>query len=51
VIDSYKDFSEAIAKANDTEYGLTAGLYSKNRNEINEFLKKIESGVIYVKGR
>ncbi len=48
VTDSYKDFSEAIAKANDTEYGLTAGLYSKNRNEISEFLKKIESGVVYV---
>ncbi len=47
-IDTYKTFAEAIEKANDSEYGLTAGLYSKNRREIKEFEDKIESGVVYI---
>ncbi len=44
----YRDFSEAVAMANDTEYGLTAGLYSKNRKEVEEFSRRIEAGVVYV---
>ncbi|MEM3791549.1 MAG: aldehyde dehydrogenase family protein [Candidatus Micrarchaeaceae archaeon] len=51
LIDSYKDFEEAIRKANDTEYGLTSGLYSRNRGEIREFEEKIEAGVVYVNRR
>jgi len=47
-IDTFKKFGEAIEKANDVEYGLTAGLYSKNRGEINQFLSKIQAGVVYV---
>ncbi len=47
VVDSYKDFGEAVRKANDTEYGLTAGLYSKSRSEIKEFFGKVQSGVMY----
>ena len=45
---SYSDFSDAIKKANDTEYGLTAGLYSNNRSEINEFKNRIDAGVVYI---
>lgn len=48
VIDAYGKFNEAMEKANDTEYGLTAGLYSNNRSEIKEFMNKIEAGVLYV---
>lgn len=44
----YEKFSDAIKKCNSSEYGLTAGLYSKNKSEINEFLTSIESGVVYV---
>lgn len=51
VIDTYKSFKEAIAKANDVEYGLTAGLYSKNRHEIKDFLERMQAGVIYVNRR
>lgn len=50
-IDTFKKFDEALAKANDTEYGLTAGLYSKSSKEINEFLGKIQAGVVYVNRR
>ncbi len=50
-VDTYKDFHEAIAKANDTEYGLTGGLYSENRKEISEFMEKMQAGVLYVNRR
>lgn len=45
---TYKDFEEAIGYANDTEYGLTAGLYSDNRGEIREFRANIQAGVVYI---
>jgi len=48
VITTYKKFDDAIAKANDVNYGLTAGLYSKNRKEIKAFLDGIEAGVVYI---
>lgn len=39
---------DALAKANDTVYGLTAGLYSEEPTEIEMFLDSIEAGVTYV---
>ncbi len=50
-VDSYKRFSDVMKKANDVEYGLTAGLYTKKRSEIKEFLKSIQAGVIYINRR
>ena len=50
-IDYYKDFDDALFKANDVEYGLTAGLYSKNKKEISKFIDSIEAGVVYVNRR
>ena len=47
----YDDLDDAIARANDTEYGLTAGFYSEARAEIDEWLSSIEAGVIYVNRR
>ncbi len=38
---------EAIGRANDTEYGLTAGFYGAPE-EVGEFLERIEAGVVYV---
>ncbi len=48
LIDTYKKFDEAVQKANDTGYGLTAGLYSRKGSEIRQFLDRIEAGVVYV---
>ncbi|HCP62689.1 MAG TPA: aldehyde dehydrogenase [Actinobacteria bacterium] len=42
---------EALKLANDTEYGLTAGLFSEDQTEIDRFLNEIEAGVIYVNRR
>jgi 1-pyrroline-5-carboxylate dehydrogenase len=39
---------EALKLANDTEYGLTAGFYSTDQAEVDQFLDRIEAGVVYV---
>jgi 1-pyrroline-5-carboxylate dehydrogenase len=39
---------EALQRANDTEYGLTAGFYSEDQREIDRFLNEIQAGVVYV---
>ena len=41
-------FDDAIAEANDVEYGLSAGLFSADQQEIERFVDDIEAGVIYV---
>ncbi len=48
IVEGYKDFETAIKEANDVDYGLTAGLYSKNKKEVQEFMDKIEAGVVYI---
>ncbi len=48
IVISYSDFGEALRMANDTDYGLTAGLYSKNKREIADFSEKMSAGVLYV---
>jgi 1-pyrroline-5-carboxylate dehydrogenase len=47
-IGEFDQFYEALDLCNNSEYGLTAGLYSKDKKEINDFLNNIESGVVYV---
>src|SRR5437763_1467852 len=42
---------EAIELANDTEYGLTAGIFTEDENEQRKFLDEIEAGVVYVNRR
>jgi 1-pyrroline-5-carboxylate dehydrogenase len=39
---------EGIARSNDTEYGLTAGLFSGDEAEIEKWFNQIEAGVTYV---
>ena len=39
---------EALRLANDSTYGLTAGVYSGNPAEVDRFLDTIEAGVLYV---
>ncbi|HXF35832.1 MAG TPA: aldehyde dehydrogenase family protein [Actinomycetota bacterium] len=42
---------QALELANQTEYGLTAGFYSEDQEEIRRFLDSIEAGVVYVNRR
>ena len=46
-IQRYDNFEDAIKLANQTEYGLTAGIFSDDQKQLNEFLKKIQAGVVY----
>jgi 1-pyrroline-5-carboxylate dehydrogenase len=47
----FDELDDAIEKANDTEYGLTAGLFSEDEQEIQEWLDRIHAGVVYVNRR
>jgi 1-pyrroline-5-carboxylate dehydrogenase len=42
---------QALELANDTEYGLTAGLFSEDQAEVDRFLNRIQAGVVYVNRR
>jgi 1-pyrroline-5-carboxylate dehydrogenase len=42
---------EAIKLSNDSEYALTAGLFSEDEREIDEWLDRIDGGVVYVNRR
>jgi 1-pyrroline-5-carboxylate dehydrogenase len=42
---------EALARANDTEYGLTAGIFSEDEGEVRVFFDRIEAGVAYANRR
>ena len=47
-IKEYDKFDQALKFCNDSEFGLTAGIYSEKDTEIQKFLDTIESGVVYV---
>lgn len=42
------DLDEGITKANESQYGLCAGLFSEDEDEVTEWLDRIESGMCYV---
>lgn len=42
---------EAVALANDSVLGLTAGVYSEDPAEVQQFLDTVEAGVLYVNRR
>lgn len=46
-VQEFENFYDAIKHANESEYGLTAGIFSQNKKEIDEFFSKIEAGVTY----
>lgn len=48
VINTFKTEEEAIAKANNTEFGLYAALYTKDLNRALRVGKKLESGMVGV---
>jgi 1-pyrroline-5-carboxylate dehydrogenase len=46
-IQRYDNFDDAIKFANQTEYGLTAGIFSNDKKQLDEFFSKIQAGVLY----
>jgi 1-pyrroline-5-carboxylate dehydrogenase len=47
VVNEFSTVEEALAKANATEYGLTAGIFTKDKKEMRKFFDGIEFGVTY----
>src|ERR1051325_224960 len=47
-VTEFVDFEKALEMTNESEYGLTSGIYSNKKNEILKFLQGIEAGVVYV---
>jgi 1-pyrroline-5-carboxylate dehydrogenase len=50
-VDRIGSIAEGITRANDTEYGLTAGFFSADDDEVARFLDGIDAGVVYVNRR
>ncbi|MGO2074731.1 MAG: succinylglutamate-semialdehyde dehydrogenase, partial [Pseudoalteromonas sp.] len=42
----FSDFDQAIDKANDTSFGLSAGLLSDNADDYEHFLRRIRAGIV-----
>ena len=42
----YTDFDAAIDKANDTNFGLSAGLLSDNAEDYDHFIRRIRAGIV-----
>lgn len=45
------DLEEGMRRANDTEYGLTAGVFSEDEEELAYFYDRIQAGVTYANRR
>lgn len=43
-----ESLDEALTKANATDLGLTAGFFSADQAEIDQFLDRIQAGVVYI---
>jgi 1-pyrroline-5-carboxylate dehydrogenase len=51
VIGDVMTLDEAIDLSNSTEYGLTAGIFSEDDREIEQFFNRIQAGVTYANRR
>ncbi len=51
VVGEVDSLDEALSLANDTAYGLTAGIFSHDDDQIRRFLDTIQAGVVYVNRR
>jgi 1-pyrroline-5-carboxylate dehydrogenase len=51
VVGEVDSLDQALSEANDTPYGLTAGIFSQDDDEIRRFLDTIQAGVVYVNRR
>ena len=50
-VQAVESLDEALRLANESIYGLTAGVYSEDPAEIEKFLDEVEAGVLYVNRR
>ena len=50
-VHTFEDIPEALKLANDTEYGLTAGIFSEKKEDVDYFMDNIEAGIVYANRR
>jgi 1-pyrroline-5-carboxylate dehydrogenase len=50
-VQAVDSLDEALRLANDSVYGLTAGVYSEDQGEVQQFLDGIHAGVLYINRR
>jgi 1-pyrroline-5-carboxylate dehydrogenase len=48
MVEPVDSLDQALERANDTKFGLTAGLFSREQSEIDRFFDQIQAGVVYV---
>ena len=46
-VETFASLEDAINRVNAVDYGLTSGIFSKDRTEVEEFFKKVRAGVLY----
>jgi 1-pyrroline-5-carboxylate dehydrogenase len=51
VVGDVMSLDEALQHANDVQYGLTAGIFTQDDREIQEFFDSIQAGVVYANRR
>jgi 1-pyrroline-5-carboxylate dehydrogenase len=51
LVEPVASFEEGLREANQTEYGLTAGIFSEDENEIQRFFDSMQFGVCYANRR
>jgi 1-pyrroline-5-carboxylate dehydrogenase len=44
----YESLEDALRSCNSSKYGLTAGIYTRKKEEVEKFIDGIEAGVVYV---
>lgn len=42
------DFEEAVTRANDTDYGLSAAIFTRDINKAMRFVKRVRSGMVHI---
>lgn len=48
---TFETLPEALELANDTEYGLTAGVFSEKKDDVEYFMDNIQAGILYANRR
>lgn len=48
IVDTYEDLDEGIAKANATEYGLAAGIWTRDLDKAHAVARRLNAGTVWI---